>query len=222
VPLASIRRFYRLGNEIRVGRVAPGSLTPEEARKVEYHVRTSRGDLLFARVWLLVEGESEHWAYAETASALGIDLDRLGARIVAYQHIGVEPLLKIARDLGILWFLAPDGDAAGKKAYAIGHRYLQGDSETARIAVLSAANIELLLCTVGAGATYAAHISAQKAAAITVKPTDPRYWIQVLASQDGEPKPLKVLEAMASLRKAGTLPSELGRVVTAVQTLCQR
>jgi putative ATP-dependent endonuclease of OLD family len=59
LPLTAIRRLSRTGGTIRVHRVKPDALNPEEIRKLDHHVRLSRGSLLFARFWLLVEGESE-------------------------------------------------------------------------------------------------------------------------------------------------------------------
>lgn len=123
--------------------------------------------MLFARVWLLVEGESEFWIYQAAASLLDMDLDQLGVRIVNYGWSGPEPLLKVANDFGILWLITPDGDQAGTATVTKATDYLQGDAPARRIHQLSVPNLELLLAGAGYGAVYEAHISPQKAASIT-------------------------------------------------------
>jgi predicted ATP-dependent endonuclease of OLD family len=60
-PLSSIRRLYTSNGHTKVGFVAEKFLDDDEERKIQFHVTTSRGELLFARCWLLYEGESEHW-----------------------------------------------------------------------------------------------------------------------------------------------------------------
>ena len=49
---------------------------------MQFHMLKTRGELLFARCWLLGEGVTEYWALSETAKTLGIDLERHGIRIV--------------------------------------------------------------------------------------------------------------------------------------------
>ena len=59
MPLKSIRRLARKNGEIQVFRLGEKTLTDKDERKIGYHVRAKRGGLLFARCWLLIEGESE-------------------------------------------------------------------------------------------------------------------------------------------------------------------
>ena len=60
VPLMSVRRFCRHDGAVTVKRLQVDTLDKEELRKVEFHLRSTRGELLFARCWLLGEGESEY------------------------------------------------------------------------------------------------------------------------------------------------------------------
>ena len=67
-----IRRLARTRDGIRSFRVPSDLLSAEETRKFNYHVRQARGELLFARCWLLVEGETECWIFPAAARASGI------------------------------------------------------------------------------------------------------------------------------------------------------
>src|SRR5262249_31732645 len=75
-------RLARTASGVVARRVEAGLLDAEETRKLSYHVRRARGELLFARSWLLVEGETEAWVYPAAAQALGIGLHREGVRVV--------------------------------------------------------------------------------------------------------------------------------------------
>ena len=63
VDVHNVRRLARSAGGVRAFRVPPTLLSAEERRKLNYHVRRVRGELLFARCWLLVEGETEAWIF---------------------------------------------------------------------------------------------------------------------------------------------------------------
>ncbi len=73
VPLPAIRRFFRRNGAIEVRQVIAGSLTEQDERRLNLYVRESRGELLFARVWLLVEGPTEYWVATMAAEMLVTD-----------------------------------------------------------------------------------------------------------------------------------------------------
>ena len=85
-------------------------LLPEETRKFNYHIRRARGELLFARCWLLVEGETESWVYPAAARALDLNLHREGVRVVEFKQSDVGMLTKTANALGIPWYCVADDD----------------------------------------------------------------------------------------------------------------
>jgi len=74
VDIRDVRRLARTAEGIKSFRVAPDLLSPEETRKFNYQIRRARGALLFARCWLLVEGETETWVYPAAARALDLNL----------------------------------------------------------------------------------------------------------------------------------------------------
>ena len=113
VPIGSIRRVTRNANVTISHEIDFKAFTEEELRKIAFHIRINRPMSLFARSWILVEGETEIWVLNEFAAILGIDLVAEGIRLVEYAQCGVAPLAKLANQLGIAWFLMADGDDAG-------------------------------------------------------------------------------------------------------------
>ncbi|MDE0232322.1 MAG: DUF2813 domain-containing protein [bacterium] len=105
-----ICRLARTRNGIKAFRVPSNLLLPEETRKFNYHIRRARGELLFARCWLLVEGETESWVYPAAARALDLTLHREGVRVVEFKQSDVGMLTKTANALGIPWYCVGDND----------------------------------------------------------------------------------------------------------------
>lgn len=102
-------------------------MSAEELRRITFHVRINRPMSLFARCWLLVEGETEIWLLSELATICGYSLRGEGVRIIEFAQCGVAPLIKAARDLGIEWHLLADGDQAGSKYAASVRGQLKGE-----------------------------------------------------------------------------------------------
>jgi len=112
-PLTSVRRLERLDGVVEVRQVRPGALRAEDMRRISYHVRARRGAAFFSRCWLLMEGETEFWIVPELARLLGFDLDVEGIACVEFAQCGIDPLVRVADELGIEWHLLTDGDEAG-------------------------------------------------------------------------------------------------------------
>ncbi len=215
VPLGSVRRFCFENGSVVVKSLKPNTLTPDEEQKVSFHIQSARGELLFARCWLLGEGESEFWAFREVADILGHDMDRSGVRIVNTSHSGVEPLLKTANAFGIAWLFVGDGDKHGQDDAKTCKRYLAGRLEAKHICLLPSPNIEVLLCTAGFGQIYESHISPQKKATVTSVKGTPAYWEQVVDAQPSKEKPSRICEVMTAMRQKGkpSVPSSLKKIV---------
>ena len=113
-PLESLRRLTRPANETVVHQLERRSLSLDDQRRVAYHVRIQRGASLFARCWLLVEGETEAWLLPELARRCGYVLASEGVFCLEFAQCGVAPLIKLANALGIEWHLLADGDQAGQ------------------------------------------------------------------------------------------------------------
>lgn len=170
-----IRRLARTGEGIRSYRIPSGLLSAEEARKFNYHVRQARGELLFARCWLLVEGETESWIYPAAARAIDIDLHREGIRVVEHSHSDVGLLVKVADALGIAWYCVGDDDSGGEKTKIKLKAHLRSTGE-ARRAVFPYENIEIHLLNSGYEHVYEAFMPEQNRAKIEGEPGEPDYW----------------------------------------------
>jgi putative ATP-dependent endonuclease of the OLD family len=218
VSLLAIRRFHRVAGTIQVSRVNPNSLEPDDVRKVQFHILKTRGELLFARCWLLGEGVTEYWVFSETARLMGIDLERHGIRIVPYRQVEADTFVKIANDLGIRWFCLADGDAGGAQTRKSLLPHLRGVPESQCLSVLPAPDMEHLLCQNGLGKVYEKRMSPQKTkTGLTAKPGDKDYWTQVLKCiPDRASKEEMAIEAMALMRRYGptAIPGELKNVIT--------
>ncbi|MHC4925556.1 MAG: ATP-dependent nuclease [Planctomycetota bacterium] len=142
VPMRLVRRLTRKDGQIHVRQLPEERLSTTELRRVGYHIRAKRGAVLFARCWLLVEGESEFWLLRELARVLGYDLEAEGVRCVEFAQCGVAPLLKLANDLGIEWHLLSDGDESGGVYAHEARQYLNGGDIQDHITRLARRDIE--------------------------------------------------------------------------------
>jgi putative ATP-dependent endonuclease of OLD family len=216
VPLESLRRMSRRESATEC-RAVPGTLlTSEEVRKFNHHVRRNRGELFFARTWLLVEGETDVSVFAECADLLEVDLHRLGIRTVECSQAGGPGIfIKVADALGIRWHLVADSDSGGQKYIEDARSLLNGRREVDHISPLSHSNIDVLLCCSGYGRPYRDGVGPQKEADLAGLEIDSsEYWEKVYAIVNkarGFSKPeaaLKSILLMKNVGKAG-VPREL-------------
>lgn len=154
IPLGQIRRLIRQPHETRAYSLNDTQMSAEELRRITFHVRINRPMSLFARCWLLVEGETEIWLLSELANICGYSLRGEGVRIIEFAQCGVSPLIKAARDLGIEWHLLADGDQAGSKYASSVRGQLKGEREADRLTALPAKDIEHFLYHHGFEAVY--------------------------------------------------------------------
>ena len=181
-----IRRLARTSDGIQSFRVPSDLLSAEETRKFNYHVRQARGELLFARCWLLVEGETESWIYPAAARALDVDLHREGVRTVEYRHSDVRLLAKAADALGIAWYCVGDDDDEGQKTRTKLDG-LDSNHEADRV-VLPYKNIEINLLENGYSDVYDAFMPAQNRSKIGKQPGEMDYWIEYARHLPGKAK----------------------------------
>jgi putative ATP-dependent endonuclease of OLD family len=198
-------------------------LTPDEEQKVNFHIQSARGELLFARCWLLGEGETEFWVFREAAEILEHDLDRCGVRFVNTRYSGVEPLLKIANAFGIHWYFVGDGDKQGADDTAKCKAHLAGRDEAKHVCRLPNQNLEVALCSGGFGTVYESHVSAQKKASVTAAKGTAQYWEQVVDAQPNKEKPARAREVMDLMRQRGkaSVPPILKQIIEGAVALAE-
>jgi putative ATP-dependent endonuclease of OLD family len=86
-----------------------------ELRALETFARRIRGEIFFARRWMIVEGQSEYLIVHALGRALGYDLDEHGISVIDAVNNGhPATFAALARALGIPWLAVLDGDQAGQ------------------------------------------------------------------------------------------------------------
>ena len=90
-------------------------LTIDDEQKFGFHGRRIRGEIFFARHWILVEGLTEYLLLNALGIALDWPLDAHGVAVIDFQQsgsAGIYPAL--AEAFNIPWHMIVDGDEAGK------------------------------------------------------------------------------------------------------------
>jgi len=196
VPLRSLRRVVRRKEGLDVHAVGSNSLTKDDIRRLGYHIRLNRADAIMNRVWLLIEGESEGWLLPEMAHVLGYDFKSEGIRCIEFAQCGIEPMIKMAQDLGIEWHLLSDGDNAGHSYVNIARRFLNGDDFDTRISCMKEHDIEHHLAKHGFLKVYAT------AAGPQIRRNDPLHAI-VRSAVKRNSKPALILKVIEYAQETG-------------------
>lgn len=224
VPVEKLRRMSRSTASSECRFISSGLYTIEELRKFNHHVRRNRGELLFARTWLLVEGETDVTVFSECAEILGISLHRNGVRIVEYSQVDQNIFMKLANDLGINWLFVADGDEEGGRYIKSAENHLNGRDKTVHIHQLSHETMDILLCCSGYGSSYEVGINKEKKSDITAsKINEPvEYWRQVYKSLNKKfSKPAAALETILLMKGKGEagVPNEIKDILEKVTKL---
>lgn len=131
-PMEQVCRLVRESSRVAAWRLGPGGMNADDSRRISFHIRFNRASSLFARCWLLVEGETETWVINELARQCGHHFDAEGVKVIEFAQSGLKPLIKFARRMGIEWHVLVDGDEAGKKYAATVRSLLNNDKEQER------------------------------------------------------------------------------------------
>ena len=196
--IRDIRRLARTPDGIKAFRVGSNVLSPEETRKFNYHIRRARGELLFARCWLLVEGETDAWVYPAAAQALRLNLHREGARVVEFKQSDVGMLAKVANALGISWYFVGDDDQNRVKDEPKLKQNLNGYESI-----------------------YDNHMPEQNRKKITTVPGETGYWQEYASKLPRRAKTRAAAEVAIAMEARGKdgVPSEIRAVLEKVVTL---
>lgn len=155
VPIENVCRLVREPSRVAAWRIGPEGLSAEDSRRIGFHIRVNRPSALFARCWLLVEGETEVWIINELAQQCGHHFAAEGVKVIEFAQSGLKPLLKFARRMGIAWHVLTDGDDAGNKYAATTRSQLQeGDEESHHLTQLPALDMENFLYKQGFDEVY--------------------------------------------------------------------
>ncbi|SQI39547.1 recombination protein F [Leminorella richardii] len=156
VPLESVNRLVRQSSRTAAFKIDPGELSVQERRRISFHIRLNRASSLFARSWLLVEGETEVWLLTELAKQCGYHFESEGIKVIEFAQSGLRPLLKYASRMGIEWHVLVDGDDAGKKYAETVRSFVNGsgDSDRERLTQLPALDMENFMYKAGFSEVY--------------------------------------------------------------------
>ena len=222
--ITSLRRLRRKDGEITVYRLEEGILDDDQIRKINHHIRSSRGSALFARCWLLVEGEADRLIFEGCARVLGRDLTYEGVSCIEFSQIGsVDILTKFADSMGIEWFVVADNDPEGSRYVRSAKRQVGSRDEAHHISQLAHGDLEVFLCNEGYGHIYEANVSPQKKSNITCQKGDTAYWTQVAEAQGKNSKPRNAVQVIEEMEKCGTegVPSQLGEIIESALKLAE-
>jgi putative ATP-dependent endonuclease of OLD family len=227
VPLTKLRRLRRKDGEIKVYQLTEGALLEDELHKLDYHVRLTRGNLLFARCWLLVEGETEPTIFNECARIMGFDLFARGVCCVEYAQVGVEKFIKLADQLGIEWLVVADKDEKGNNYIKSAKNQLAGRDEQRHLHQLEHGDIEIFFCMNGYGSIFENNKSSQKKenSPITAdKNTEPlNYWKQVVKVRTFT-KPQAALAIVEEIEKPNSagVPQQIQNIINKAISLAEQ
>lgn len=90
-------------------------LSNNDLTDLDTYAKRIRGEVLFARAWLLCEGQSEYLLLRYFAGLMGTPLDQAGVTVIDYQNNGSPgAFVGLARAFEIPWLMICDNDQGGK------------------------------------------------------------------------------------------------------------
>ena len=99
----------RLNNESQL------YLTDNDLRGLDTYAKRIRGEVLFARAWLLCEGPCDYLLIRYFAELLEKPLDQEGVTVIDFQNNGSPgAFVSLARTFEIPWIMVCDNDSGGK------------------------------------------------------------------------------------------------------------
>lgn len=155
-PPGHVCRLVRESSRVSAWRLGPDGMNAEDSRRIAFHIYFNRPSSLFARCWMLVEGETETWLINELARQCGHHFAAEGVKVIEFAQSGLKPLIKFARRMGIEWHVLVDGDEAGKKYAATVRSLLNDDKQQERehLTILPALDMEHFLYREGFDDVY--------------------------------------------------------------------
>lgn len=225
VDVGSIRRLYRVGIDVKVGMLPSGLLRDRERQKFDFLVRRTRGELFFARCWLLGEGETEAILFAGAAELLGVDLEQAGVRCVEYRQGDISYFLEAANSLGITWHVFTDADAQGLgDAQKAKDRVPPGQPIHRRVTTMvGAASAEPYLAANGFLDFYEQLVGPAKLSEIRVPKTEVAYIAEVVKRiPNGKPAAAHAVVEEMKRRGAGSVPMALKLAILKATALGRR
>ncbi|MBV5329066.1 MAG: DUF2813 domain-containing protein [Chlorobium sp.] len=219
VPFSKIRRIVGTTGRQRIKAMSDVSLDEKEKRFLRNYITYSRGELFFAKCWLIVEGETEQAFFENLLNSDGF-LDQKGIRIIQFTQIGLDVLYKLADQLRIRWFLVIDGDPAGQVYKESSIKALPAwGMEPDYIYAIQEKTIEVNLMLNGFSAIYENYLSqSNRTTLISLKLIGNSYFEKLYELLNDQKraskvsKPQVVLEIVEAINNGSTPPPMLNEI----------
>ncbi|NET62037.1 MAG: DUF2813 domain-containing protein [Symploca sp. SIO2E6] len=230
VPITSLRRLYKVNGETKVGQVESSLFNDREIQAINYSICLTKGQYLFSRCWLLVEGESDFHLVPMLLDAMGHSQDQISLSVLEISQVieKGEPFIKLAKALGIQWFMMADGDQSDTSYVDRARNHLEnGELIENRARTLSQSDIEHEFWHNGYNDfienivphTRKAHIQTE-AAGDASKET--KQMIRAaIKEKGGKPAFAQALISEVQQRGVNTIPQVIQEVITRVVQLAQ-
>jgi putative ATP-dependent endonuclease of OLD family len=109
--ISEIRHFQKESDETIINALNISSLDPDELRKIRREVLLSRGELLFSKVIVLFEGETESQIFPVFARKFWeLEPFEKGICFISVDGNNYKPFLLVAKSMQIPWFIFSDYD----------------------------------------------------------------------------------------------------------------
>lgn len=210
VPFSKIRKITGTTGKNRVKAMSDSMLNDKEKRILRNYIMYSRGELFFAKLWLIVEGETEQAFFDNLLNKDGF-LDKKGIRIIQYTQLNLDILLKLAQQINTRWFLISDGDQVGQgyKQKAI-HSIPDGESQDEYIYSFSEPTIEVHLMANNFDTFYTSKLSHQTSSKVSGQAGSLEYYKSVYqAIKKSISKPEIILEVVDAINNGFSPPPPL-------------
>jgi len=138
-------------------------MTDDEIAELDRYAQRIRGEIFFARAWLLCEGPSDFAIIHYFAELLGTPLDEACVTIIDFQNNGsIGAFVSLAQNFDIPWIMVSDGDAAGQGYGKTAIDKCSTPAEAAdRVRMLPELDLELFLTKAGFAAEYHSILTAR-------------------------------------------------------------
>jgi putative ATP-dependent endonuclease of OLD family len=148
-------------------------MTREDIQELDRYAQRIRGEIFFARAWLLCEGPSDFAIIHYFAELLGTPLDEACVTVIDFQNNGtIGAFVSLAQNLDIPWIMVSDADGAGQGYVKAAGAKCSTPAEAAdRARPLPELDLELFLVKNGFAVEYHGILTAQ-GVALTKKPDD--------------------------------------------------
>lgn len=218
VPVEQICRLVRESGRVAAYGIGPEGLSLEDSRRIAFHIRFNRPSSLFARCWLLVEGETEVWLLNQLARQCGYHFESEGIKVIEFAQCGLKPLLRFTRQMGIEWHALVDGDEAGRKYAATVMANVESHEDTLRyrLTALPAQDIEYFLYREGFEDVYRKNAGIPDNA-----PMSPRRILDKAVHRSSKPDLAIDVAMAASLRGTSSIPPLLRQMFSRVAWLAR-